>query len=123
MAAPLDAHILSESRIKLGTTAWFCSYPPCEVAYFDQLGGIVRVGELISPVYPKSEQAPICPCFHFTVEEIELDVESSVPQRIRDLLLKSQSAEARCGVLAADGRCCLTEVKRLYLRLREQRAK
>jgi len=123
MTAPLDTHLLPESRTKLGATAWFCNDPPCEVAYFDQLGGLARVDELISPVYPKSEQAPICPCFHFTVEEIELDVDADVPQRIRDLLLKSQSPEARCGALAADGRCCLTNVRRLYLRLREQRGK
>jgi hypothetical protein len=32
------------------------------------------------------------------------------------LLAKSKSTEARCSVLAADGRCCMTEAQRLYMR-------
>ncbi|WP_437229696.1 hypothetical protein SH661x_001577 [Planctomicrobium sp. SH661] len=120
-AAPLEAHILPAARGKLGQTAWFCSYPPCQAAYFDQLGGLVTTDELQAPIYPKSPDAPICPCFHFTIEEIEADVESPVPVRIRELLAKSQSEAARCGVLAADGRCCMTEVKRIYMKLRGQR--
>lgn len=118
--APLDEHLLPESRSRLGASAWFCPYPPCEAAYFDQLGGLVRTAELKAPVYPKSDSAPICPCFHFTVEEIELDAEADVPVRIRELITKSQSEEARCGILAADGRCCLTEVRRLYLKFRNR---
>lgn len=119
--APLDEHILPEARGRLGTTGWFCPYPPCEAAYFDQLGGLVRTSELKQAVYPKSDAAPICPCFQFTVEEIELDAQDPVPLRIRELLQKSQSEAARCGVLAADGRCCMTEVKRLYMKLRNER--
>lgn len=120
-AAPLDAHVRPTARGKLGQTAWFCSYPPCEVAYFDQLGGVVRTEELQGPVYPKFVEAPVCPCFNFTLEEIEADAEANVPTRIRELLVKSQSPAARCSILAADGRCCLTEVKRIYLKLRELR--
>jgi len=118
-SAPLETHILPEFRGRLGDSAWFCGYPPCEVAYFDPLGGLIRTAELRGPVYPKSDEAAICPCFDFTVADVELDAEAELPLRIRELVVRSQSEAARCGSLAADGQCCLTAVRRLYLKLKQ----
>lgn len=113
----LDHHISASSRGQLGESAWFCEFADCDVAYFDLFERLVTVNDLDAAVYPKDVTAPICACFGFTIEDIEADVSDGVPTRIRSLLAKSKSPDARCQILAADGRCCLREVQKLYLRL------
>ncbi|MGE0378826.1 MAG: hypothetical protein AB7I48_20745 [Planctomycetaceae bacterium] len=112
----LDRHVHEPHRPQLGDSAWFCEFPRCHVAYFDLFERLVAVSELRSPVYPKDAAAPICACFGFTREDIEADVRHGTPIGIRQLLAKSQSSDAQCQTLAADGRCCLREVQRLYMR-------
>jgi hypothetical protein len=119
-AGPLDSHIRPEFRAKLGDYAWFCNYQHCEVAYFNQFEVVVAVGELNGPVYPKDLDAPICACFGFTYDEVAADLQEDTPVRIRELLAKSKSPEANCRVLAVDGRCCMTAVQALYMKLRSQ---
>ncbi len=114
--ATLDHHVLPPSRTRIGDAAQFCDFARCEVVYFDQFERLVIVGHLQSPVYPKDVAAPICACFGFRLEDVEADVCEGTPTRIRDLLAKSQSNEARCSTLAADGRCCMREVQRLYVK-------
>lgn len=113
--ATLDHHIQAASRNRLGDAAWFCEFARCEVAYFDLFESQVAVTELRSLVYPKNFDAPICPCFGFTIDELEADVAEGAPVRIRELLAKSKTSEANCRVLAADGQCCMREVQRLYI--------
>jgi hypothetical protein len=80
---------------------------------------VVSVEGLKSLVYPKDSDVPICPCFGFELTDIESDVRDGTPRRIRELLAKSKSPNARCRTLAADGKCCMSEVQRLYIRLRD----
>lgn len=115
---PLDTHIRTEFRGKLRDTAWFCNYAQCDVAYFNQFDAFVTVNELNAPVYPKDASAPICACFGFTYDDVVADAEAEKPLRIRELLAKSKSPEARCRSAAADGRCCMTAVQELYMKLR-----
>ena len=115
---PLDTHIRPESRNKLGDSGWFCSYPHCDVAYFNLFEAIVTNDELKAPVYPHDFDAPICACFGLTYDDVEADVREGTPTRIRELLAKSKSPEARCEAIAADGRCCMGAVQELYMRLR-----
>jgi hypothetical protein len=112
----LARHVREELRSRIGQAGWFCPYARCEVAYFDLLERSVTVNELQQGVYPKDPAAPICACFGFTLDEIEADVQDGKPARIRDLLAKSKSPQARCSELAADGHCCMPEVQRLYMR-------
>lgn len=119
-SAAMDAHIRAESRSKMADTAWFCAYPPCEVAYFDLFESVVTLSELNGPVTPKDPQSPLCACFGLTREDVEADVREGTPTRIRALNAKSTSPEARCATLAANGQCCMPEVRKLYLKLREQ---
>jgi hypothetical protein len=116
--APLDAHIRPDARSKLGDSAWFCNFPRCDVAYFNLFEAVVLVDELKAPVYPKDLDAPMCACFGFAYDDVEADVRDGKPSRIRELLARSQSSEARCAELAADGRCCMSAVQELYMRLR-----
>ncbi len=114
--ATLDRHVQKQSRPRIGDSAWFCDFARCDVAYFDLFERFVAVNELQSTVYPKDAAAPICACFGFRLEDIEADVRQGTPIRIRELLAKSKSSDAQCHTLAADGRCCIREVQRLYMR-------
>jgi hypothetical protein len=114
--ATLDRHLQQQSRPRMGDSACFCDFARCDVAYFDLFERFVSVDELASTVYPKDAAAPICACFGFTLEDIEADVRQGTPARIRELLAKSESSDAHCQTLAADGRCCLREVQRLYMK-------
>jgi hypothetical protein len=112
----LDHHVLEQVRSHLGDTAWFCEFARCEVGYFDRFERVVEVCKLKTAVYPKNTGAPICACFGFTLDDIEADVLSGTPTRIRELLAISKSPDSHCQLLAADGRCCIREVQRLYTR-------
>jgi hypothetical protein len=115
---PLDAHIRAESRGKLGDSAWFCGFGRCEIAYFNLFEMFVEVGELKAPVYPKDLDAPICACFGLKYDDVDADVREGTPMRVRELLAKSKTVEARCHELAADGRPCMAAVQELYMRLK-----
>jgi hypothetical protein len=117
-SGPLDAHIRPESRAKLRHDAWFCSFPRCDVAYFDDFDAVVTMDELHAAVYPYDPNAPICACFGFSYDDVEADVRAGTPMRIRELLAKSKSPQADCQNVAADGRCCMAAVQELYMRLR-----
>jgi hypothetical protein len=119
-SGPLDAHIRPEARGKMRDAAWFCGFPRCDVAYFNQFEAVVTMDELNAPVYPYDPDAPICACFGLTYDDVEADVEGGAPMRIRALLAKSKSPAANCQILAADGRCCMSAVQELYMRLRSQ---
>lgn len=119
-SGPLDSHVRSDARGKLRDTAWFCNFPRCEVAYFNQFGVVVTIDELVAPVYPKDARAPICACFGLGYDDVVADVDGGTPTRIRALLARSKSPEANCRTLAPDGRCCLTAVQELYMKLRGQ---
>ncbi|HEY2883016.1 MAG TPA: hypothetical protein VGJ15_11295 [Pirellulales bacterium] len=119
-AEPLDRYIRSGARAKMHDVAWFCNFPRCEVAYFNQFEGIVLVDELNVPVYPKDFDAPLCACFGFSYADVEADAHDPQPLRIRALLVKSKSPQARCQSLAADGRSCMTAVQELYMKLRNR---
>ena len=112
----LDCHVQLQSRPRLGENAWFCEFPQCDVGYFDLFERLVVVSELKSAVYPKDAESPICACFGFTLDDIEADVQRGTPTGIRELLAKSESGDAQCQTLAANGQCCLREVQRLYLK-------
>lgn len=114
----LDEQISEAARQTLGESAWFCAFPRCEVAYFDLFEAFVPVANLKRSVYPKDPDAPVCACFGFTLDEIEADVRDGTPTRIRELLARSRSPEARCQTAAADGQCCMREVQRVYLKRR-----
>ena len=80
-----------ESRAKLLDDAWFCNFPRCDVAYFNQFDAVVTVDELRAPVYPKDPDAPLCACFGFTYDDVVADVHDGTPTRIRALLARSKS--------------------------------
>ena len=114
----LDTHIREESRGKLGDSGWFCVFPRCDVAYFNLFDAVVMMDELKRPVYPHDLDAPICACFGLTLEHIERDVDEGSVARVKALLERANSDQARCATAAANGRSCVPEVQRCYMKLR-----
>jgi hypothetical protein len=114
----LRAHAKVEALGRLAPTGWFCGHPPCEVAYFDACGAWIGVVDLTEPATPKDPDAPLCACFGVGVADVAADVAEGTPTRIRALMARAQSPDARCAECAANGQCCLPEVRKLYMRLR-----
>ena len=102
----------------MAETAFFCPYARCQVVYFDMFERQVSVNALRHPVYPKNPQAPICGCFGLTAADIEADVHEGGVKRVRELLAKAKSPAAQCRTLAASGECCVGEVQRYFMKLR-----
>lgn len=117
---PVEKNVRPETVTFLRDAAWCCTNGACDVVYFNMFEQFVRVSELLRPVYPYDLDAPICACFGFTMDDVESDVKDGVPTRIRELLEKSRSHEARCSSVAIDGQCCMKEVQRLFMKLRSQ---
>jgi hypothetical protein len=118
LAAQLDDVV----RKPLADAAFYCPYPKCEVAYFDQFEQTVGADRLKWPAYPKDPAAPICNCFGFTAPEIDADLREGTTARVKALLAKAQSPEAHCATVAPDGRCCAAEVLRYFMRARSKTA-
>jgi hypothetical protein len=118
--ATMRAHLSAEECDRLADPAFFCPYPTCEVAYFDQFERTVAAASLRTPLYPKVPDAPICPCFGLTSEDIEADVAEGVVTRVRAHLARTKSDETRCATKTADGQSCVAAVQRYFMRLREQ---
>ena len=114
----LDAMLTAEARPQISDTACFCPFPQCEVAYFDAFERFITVTSLVRPVYPKSQDAPICACFGFTRDDVDQDVAEGGVARCRALIEKSRSLEAHCSTAAANGQSCAPDVQRYYFKIK-----
>lgn len=115
----LAAQLAADDRRRLPESAYYCSFPRCEVGYFDEFDRWVEADKLLHPAWPKDPAAPLCPCFDFQPEEVEADVQEGGTLRVKQLLTRSQSALARCAELSPTGQCCMPEVQRYFMRLRQ----
>lgn len=116
----LEAQLVPEGAAIFSDSALFCESASCEVAYFDHLQRIAKIGLLKHPVYPKDPGAPICPCFGFTIEEIERDVDEGTNKRVKEMWRLGNSSDACCSVKSPNGGSCLPAIQRYFLRLRGQ---
>jgi hypothetical protein len=117
----LAAHCDDPTRRRISESAFFCPAPGCKVAYFDSFERTVPCTALLASVYPKDPQAPVCACFGLTCDDIDQDLHEGTPVRVRRLLEKARSPEARCQSLSATGQSCIAEVQKYYMRGLNQR--
>jgi hypothetical protein len=96
----------------------FCSSPQCDVVYFDAFERVIVTGDLGKPVYPKNPDAPLCACFGLTRQDIEADIREGVVTRVKAILEKVKSPEARCSQMAANGQPCVAYVQKYYMQCR-----
>jgi hypothetical protein len=114
----LEAHVPADLLAEFASSAFFCPLATCPVGYFDQFERSIPAANLIRPVYPKDPQAPICPCFGLTEDDIKADVQEGAVTRVREHLQRAQSDEARCATLSPSGQSCVAAVQRCFMQLR-----
>ena len=114
----LANYLTEPQRHSIAVSANFCPSANCPVAYFDTFKRVVLAAELSRPVYPKDPRAPVCACFGLTLDQIERDAAEGVVARVREIIEKSKSPQARCTDLAANGRPCTGYVQKCYLKRR-----
>uniref|UniRef100_A0A7C2P152 CopZ zinc binding domain-containing protein n=1 Tax=Schlesneria paludicola TaxID=360056 RepID=A0A7C2P152_9PLAN len=117
-AETLAAHLPLPVRQRIADSADFCSDPACPVVYFDDFGSVVPRDVFAGPISGKDIEAPLCPCFGLTREDVEADVAEGTVERTKAVVLKAQSPEARCQTLAPNGRSCLSAVQGYYHKCR-----
>ena len=117
----LSAQLPAELRRRFAETAAFCRTENCPIVYFDDFGAAVERAELARPIPIKDADAPLCGCFGLTRDDIEQDVAEGVVTRTKAVVLKGQSAEARCSQQSPNGRSCLPEVQGYYIRCKNLR--
>ncbi len=113
----LAAHLPADALRSLATTAFFCPFPRCDVVYFDAFDRTVDTAALDHGVYPKDPAAPLCGCFGLTRDDVELDISEGGAARVRELLQKTKSPDARCQIMSPSGQCCAADVQRYYMKL------
>lgn len=114
--ATIAAQLRAQVNSPLGSSACFCATPSCEVAYFDHSQSTILIEQLRLPIYPKDPDAPICACFGLKAKDVVADARLGNPAGVRMLLERSVTQREKCVTKAADGRCCVDAVQRLYLR-------
>jgi hypothetical protein len=117
-AETIQAYLSADRNATLSDPANFCPSPQCNVAYFDTFERVIMTDELVRPIYPKDPDAPICACFGLTREDIEQDVREGVVTRVKAILQKANSPEARCAQMAANGQSCVAYVQKYYMQYR-----
>ena len=122
-AKTLQAHLTDQQRAAIADPANFCPSPRCAVVYFDVFERTILATDLASPVYPKDPTAPICACFGLTREDIEQDIREGVVTRVKAVLEKARSGDARCAETAANGRSCVAQVQKYYMQCRAEAKK
>ena len=122
-AVTIAHHLREGDKSSLSNDACFCPTPTCAIAYFDRFEQTIPAERLNRPVYPKDLNAPICACFRLKADDVEADAKANNPAGVRELIRMSQTEKAKCEEKAADGRCCVPEVQRVYLRAVKQVAR
>lgn len=112
--------VIPTALADLAKSAFFCDFPRCEVAYFDVFERSITVDLLLRPVWPKDPAAPLCGCFGLSADDVAADVAEGGVTRVRNVVLRSKSAEARCLTCSPTGQSCAAAVQRHYFRLRDQ---
>ena len=116
----LNARLSADARRVLAETAYFCPDSHCDVVYYDDFGSVVLRSAVPGPIPIKDGDAPLCACFGFTREEIELAVEEGGVARTRAAVQRAQSGEARCATMAPNGRPCVPELQGCYFKCKQR---
>lgn len=119
----LQAHVPERLQSGIAPAANFCPSAQCAVAYFDSFERVILAKDLRRPVFPKDPEAPICACFGLTRADIEEDARRGEVGRVKAVLQRANSPEARCVERAVNGRPCVAFVQRTYLQYLQANAK
>lgn len=116
--ATLRAFIPATRWDAVAKPAYFCDFPRCEVAYFDEYERWIAADDLTCPIWPKDAQAQLCGCLGLTADDVRADVAEGGVKRVRAAVEHAKSAESRCVQCSPTGASCAAAVQRLYFQLR-----
>lgn len=115
-AVTLAAHVAEPACAAIAAEAFFCPFPTCPVAYFDQFERTIAIDALKGPVYPKHPDAPICPCLGITVDQVEADAMAGRVDRVRRVIATARCGQADCLTHSPSGQSCVAAVQGCYMR-------
>ncbi|MBL8829650.1 MAG: hypothetical protein JNM18_21915 [Planctomycetaceae bacterium] len=115
-AITLDTQLRAEARQKLGSTGYYCSFPTCEVVYFDAFDRFAELADCERVPYPKDPHAPICGCHGFSTEAIEADLAVGSVERTRAAVAQAKANQSECPARSPWGESCIGEIQRYYMR-------
>ena len=114
----LEANLSQDAVRELGTSAFHCPNARCGVVYFDRNDMAVDGSRLARPAVDADDpDQPLCPCFGFMRQDVQLDLQEGAPTRTRALLARAQSPQAHCETSTIDGQSCVARVQQYYLKL------
>jgi hypothetical protein len=113
-AVTLEAQLSTAERAALEGRVFHCPSPRCATAYFTALGASVPASQLSSPAWPKSPDAPICPCFGVRADDLVSDAKVGRKDRIKSLRERAEGPEAVCARRSPDGTCCVPRAMQLF---------
>ena len=90
----IEAQLSTADRAALEGRVFHCGAASCSTAYFTALGAAVPVARLASPAWPKSPDAPLCPCFGVRAEDLAADAREGRKDRIKSLRERAEGPEA-----------------------------
>lgn len=114
----LNSFVAPGSLSEIAKTAYFCDFPRCDVAYFDDFERFVEISSLRVPVWPKDSNAPLCTCFGLTADDVRSDIAEGGVKRVRAIVERSKTSEAHCAECSPTGRSCVAAVQRYYFQLK-----
>ena len=120
-AGTLLAHLAAEAAESLGEPAYWCATETCPVAYFDLLERTVATADAHGLYWPKDPAGPLCCCHGLTVDDVDADLATPVPTRVRAVVQQAGRPDAACGTMSPDGRPCVARVQRYYMRQKQKR--
>ena len=112
----VETQLSAAVAARLSGSVYYCSSPSCDTAYFDRWGTAVGRDLLRTSAYPKDPGAPVCSCFGVMAEEVRREAEEGQRDLVRSLLARAESDDAKCRTRAPGGRCCVAEVRKLFLK-------
>lgn len=116
----LNSQLPIDTRRSLSETAYFCPDSQCDVVYFDDYSAVVTRREFHGVIAIKDAEAPLCSCFGLKRDDVELDIANAEVFRTKAAILKAQSSDARCTTQAPNGRSCVQEIQRYFLKLKQE---
>ncbi|MBC8289913.1 MAG: hypothetical protein H8E37_06315 [Planctomycetes bacterium] len=116
--ATLQVWLQPDEKGNLSSSAFFCSHETCRIAFFDAFERTISADEIATPFWPKDRNAPVCPCFGLTLQDIEEAVREDSVIRIRETIQRAGTDEAHCSTSSPSGQSCVASIQKCYMQLR-----
>ena len=107
------------------TSYHFCQEPDCPTVYYAADGGQVfdeaALRERVYQKHPDDDNVLVCYCFQHTIGSIRTELLATGSSTVVDAITAGiQADQCACDIRNPQGICCLGNVHRLVVRLRDE---